>query len=94
MNSRRLIAFPEAQDEASYWLKPAHWKGANVRFGSKADIAVQNGMSALHPKADMCSALGDVRFVPIADMASLIRSPHLQRSADQMERRGPTFWRS
>jgi hypothetical protein len=25
-------------------------------------------MSALPPKADMCSALGDVRFVPIADM--------------------------
>ena len=26
------------------------------------------GMSALPPKADMCSALGDVRFVPIADI--------------------------
>ena len=26
-------------------------------------------MSALPPKADMCSALGDVRFVPIADIA-------------------------
>ena len=25
-------------------------------------------MSALPPKADMCSALGDVRFVPIADI--------------------------
>ena len=31
-------------------------------------------MSALPPKADMCSALGDVRFVPIADIA-------MQRSA-------------
>ena len=29
--------------------------GSNVRFGSKAD---------------MCSALGDVRFVPIVDIAS------------------------
>jgi hypothetical protein len=29
---------------------------------------VQNVMSALPPKADMCSALADVRFVPIADM--------------------------
>ena len=28
-------------------------------------------MSALPPKADMCGALGDVRFVPIADMAPL-----------------------
>ena len=25
-------------------------------------------MSALPPKADMCSALADVRFVPIADI--------------------------
>ena len=25
-------------------------------------------MSALPPKADMCSAVGDVRFVPIADI--------------------------
>ena len=28
-------------------------------------------MSALPPKADMCSALSDVRFVPIADIAEL-----------------------
>ena len=28
-------------------------------------------MSALPPKADMCSALGDVRFVPRADMHSI-----------------------
>ena len=27
-------------------------------------------MSALPPKADMCSALGDVRFVPIADITT------------------------
>ena len=26
-------------------------------------------MSALPPKADMCSATSDVRFVPIADIA-------------------------
>jgi hypothetical protein len=32
-------------------------------------------MSALPPKADMRSALGNVRFVPIADITSLIRSP-------------------
>ena len=29
-------------------------------------------MSALPPKADMCSATRDVRFVPIADIASII----------------------
>ena len=33
-----------------------------------ATVAV---MSALPPKADMCSALADVRFVPIADISNL-----------------------
>src|SRR5262245_3497435 len=37
---------------------------------SKADIR-QTVMSALLPKADMCSASGYVRFGPIADMTSL-----------------------
>ena len=37
-------------------------------LGHKRTFAVQLGMSALHPKADMCSATSDVRFVPIADM--------------------------
>ena len=34
----------------------------------KQTCAVQTGMSALPPKADMCSALADVRFVPMADI--------------------------
>ena len=38
-------------------------------LGHKRTCAVQNGMSALPPKADMCSATSDVRFVPIADIA-------------------------
>ena len=29
---------------------------------------MQNAMSALPPKADMCGATRDVRFVPIADI--------------------------
>ena len=33
-------------------------------LGQKQTCAVQNGMSALHPKADMCGATRDVRFVP------------------------------
>ena len=37
-------------------------------LGHKRTFAVQNGMSALPPKADMCSATRDVRFVPIADI--------------------------
>ena len=39
-----------------------------VALGQKQTCAVQNVMSALPPKADMCSALGDVRFVPKADI--------------------------
>jgi len=37
---------------------------ADVRFGSKADIVLQKVMSALPPKADMCSAVPHVRFHP------------------------------
>jgi hypothetical protein len=37
-------------------------------LGQKQTFAVQKGMSALHPKADMCGALAHVCFVPIADM--------------------------
>jgi hypothetical protein len=38
-------------------------------LGQKQTCAVQTGMSALPPRADMCSALVYVRFVPIADIA-------------------------
>ena len=40
-------------------------------FGHKQAFAVQKGMSALPPKADMCSATRYVRFVPIADISRL-----------------------
>jgi hypothetical protein len=36
-------------------------------LGQKRTCAVQRGMSALPPIADICSALVHVRFVPIAD---------------------------
>jgi hypothetical protein len=36
-------------------------------LGQKQTFAVQNDMSALPPKADMCSAVGYVRFGPKAD---------------------------
>ena len=39
-------------------------------LGQKRTFALQNGMSALPPKADMCSAPVYVRFGPIADIAS------------------------
>jgi hypothetical protein len=37
-------------------------------LGQKQTFAVQNVMSALPPKADMCGAKRDVRFVPEADI--------------------------
>ena len=37
-------------------------------LGQKRTFAVQKGMSALPPKADMCGATRDVRFGPIADI--------------------------
>jgi hypothetical protein len=36
------------------------------------DIGAVKVMSALPPKADMCSALGDVRFVPLADIRASV----------------------
>jgi hypothetical protein len=39
-----------------------------VSFGSLADISTAIAMSALPPKPDICSALADVRFGPIANM--------------------------
>jgi hypothetical protein len=37
-------------------------------LGHKQTFAVQNGMSALPPTADICSAQTHVRFVPKADI--------------------------
>ena len=39
-------------------------------LGQKQTCAAQKVMSALPPKADMCSALADVGFVPKADIAT------------------------
>jgi len=38
-------------------------------LGQKQTCAAQNVMSALRPKADMCGAFRDVRFVPKADVS-------------------------
>src|SRR5262249_53090099 len=40
-------------------------------LGQKRTCAVQLGMSTLPPRADMCSARGDVCFGPIADITRL-----------------------
>ena len=44
-------------------------------LGHKRTFAVQNDMSALPPKADICSARAHVRFVPIADIAASTTCP-------------------
>src|SRR5690348_12247111 len=38
-------------------------------FGQRQTFAVQKGMSALPPKADMCGAQAHVRLGPVADIA-------------------------
>ena len=52
-------------------------------LGHKRTFAVQKGMSALPPKADMCGATRDVRFVPIADIALF---DHLVGERDERRR--------
>ena len=37
-------------------------------LGHKRTFCAAEAMSALPPKADMCGALANVRFVPIADI--------------------------
>ena len=48
-------------------------------LGQKQTFAVQKAMSALPPKADMCGATRDVRFVPRADIHLL---DHLVSAAE------------
>jgi hypothetical protein len=40
-------------------------------LGHKRTLAAQQPISALPPKADICAATSDVRFVPKADISSL-----------------------
>ena len=54
-------------------------------LGQKQTSRDVRRMSALPPKADMCSALADVRFVPIADIGSLNRSPR-RRSSGMLQK--------
>ena len=54
-------------------------------LGQKRTFAVQKGMSALPPKADMCGATRNVRFVPIADIAAS-RGLHACRVISQASR--------
>ena len=51
-------------------MRQGQW--GRVEAPLSGHFAAQFAMSALPPKADMCSALGDVRFVPIADICSAL----------------------
>src|SRR5262245_42395391 len=44
-----------------------------VRFGSKQTFAPQKALSALPPKADICTATGHVRFAPNSDIDCVLR---------------------
>jgi hypothetical protein len=49
--------------------------GGMSALGQKQTFAMQKGMSALPPKADMCGAARDVRFGPKGDMPTWARGP-------------------
>ena len=57
-------------------------------LGHQRTFAVQYVMSALHPKADMCSATRDVRLVPKADIGHLF--DHLVGAGDEVGCNGQT----
>jgi hypothetical protein len=50
-------------------------------LGHKRTFGMQNGMSALPSKADICSALAHVRFVPIADNAAISILTKIERGS-------------
>jgi hypothetical protein len=60
-------------------------------LGQKQTYAVQNGMSALLPKADMCSATRDVRFGPIADIPCPADFCDAAALADSWKIIGPSY---
>ena len=48
-------------------------------LGQKPTYALQQAMSALHLKADMCSAIRDVRFVPSGHQQAALTTPLAKR---------------
>ena len=72
---------------------------AMTALGQKQTCAAQKVMSALPPRADICGALGHVRFVPKADPCTAansisIRSPRRRAAGESTARRGRAPWRS
>ena len=90
MKSRRRTrpSSGEAQDDASrkgYQIRTPQ-KGLlherNVRFGSKADIAVRLRNFRFTPIADICSAQTNVRFGSLADICAAKRHVRFTPKAD------------
>jgi|GEM_PF-4402999 hypothetical protein len=70
---------------------------SHVRFTPNSDRESeipQKVMSALTPKADMCSANRDVRIGPIADIGTLIRSAYQREAREPPEQCGSLPWPS
>jgi hypothetical protein len=69
MNSRRLIGAPEAENEPILSTKPGRLEAAaDVRFGSKADIAPVKCDVRFTPKSGHSPTQSDVCFGPIGDI--------------------------
>ena len=64
------------------------WNFEMSALGQRQTFAVQKGMSALPPKAAMCSATRDVRFVPIADIAPFTRAMRRRAAKTFLELQG------
>ena len=104
MNSRRLMC--PLRTCSKQGLKPSTLRtggelqsGPMSALGQKRTCAAQNSMSALPPKADMCGALANVRFGPIADSCTAansisIRSTRRRGRASSVECRGRAPWPS
>jgi hypothetical protein len=54
-------------------------------LGQKQTLRRSIEMSAIHPKADIAERDRDVRFVPIADITAVIRSPRRRVQAVAQE---------
>jgi hypothetical protein len=72
-------------------------RGAMSALGQKQTWQRSRAMSALPPRADMCDAKRDVRFVPIADIGQcpliLLRPNISQRVSNARERALLKKWR-
>src|SRR5262249_45679971 len=64
LESRQIMAEPQRR------LNGLSGERAMSALGQKRTFAAQTGMSGLPPKGDICGAVGDVRFGPIAHMST------------------------